>query len=348
MQSVLSFILRPVAWIYGLITSMRNQAYEKGWLKSFEFTLPVIVVGNLKVGGTGKTPMVEYITRALKSRGHNVGIISRGYKRKTKGFILADVDATAKTIGDEPYQYYRKWGDEVAVAVCEDRAFAIPHLLYEKPETNVLVLDDAFQHQRVKPQWSVMLTEFSRPFYHDFILPAGLLRESRKYTKRADAVVVTKCPSNVSKSVQFDIKKAVQQYSPGCPVYFTTVNYSNLVGLFNDAVASSDIKKYVVITGIANARPMIDYLKTKGEVVEHLEYPDHYDYTTKDIAKITTLLKSNEGSVLVTTEKDAVKLRSYERHFDNLDCYYLPIVVEFLEGENEFLDQLEKSIVLSD
>ncbi|MEQ9297472.1 MAG: tetraacyldisaccharide 4'-kinase [Cyclobacteriaceae bacterium] len=348
MRRVQSIILRPLAAIYGLITSLRNLAFDNGWLKSFEFTLPVVVVGNLKVGGTGKTPMVEYITNALKKKEYKVGIISRGYKRKTKGFLLADESSNAKTIGDEPYQYYRKWGNEVAVAVGEDRAYAIPHLLYEKPETNLIVLDDAYQHRRVQPSMLILLTEYSHPFYKDYILPAGLLRESRQYAQRADAIVVTKCPGSVDTIKLQEMTAAIQQYAPDSPVYFTTVNYASLVSFFDGSNTDLAGKTFIVITGIANPKPMIQHLESIGTVAKHLDYPDHHDYKEKDVHKMVSLLKSNKDAILITTEKDAVKLRAFETALGNCDCYYLPIEVKFLDREEEFLDQLQKSVVLSD
>ncbi len=348
MRRVQSIILRPLAALYGLVTSLRNLAFDKGWLKSFEFTLPIVVVGNLKVGGTGKTPMVEYITNALKKRGYQVGIISRGYKRKTKGFWLADDASNAKTIGDEPYQYYRKWGNEVAVAVGEDRAFAIPHLLYDKPETNFIVLDDAYQHRRVRPSMSILLTEYSRAFYDDYILPAGLLRESRQYASRAQAIIVTKCPSQVDTIRQQEMIAAIQQYAPHSPVYFTTVKYAALAGIFDKSKPETTAKKFIVVTGIANAEPMIKHLNNLGGISTHLDFPDHHDYKQKDVKKMVNLLKSNEDAILVTTEKDAVKLRAFETELGSCPCYYLPIEISFLDREAEFLDQLQKSAVLSD
>lgn len=348
MRSILSIILRPLAALYGLVTSVRNLAFDKGWLKSFEFTLPIIVVGNLKVGGTGKTPMVEYITNALRKQGYQVGIISRGYKRKTKGFLLADDSSNAKTIGDEPYQYYRKWGDEVAVAVGEDRAYAIPHLLYEKPETNLIVLDDAYQHRRVRPSMSILLTEYSQAFYYDHILPAGLLRESRKYAARADAIIITKCPSRVNPDKQRQMTAYVQQYAPHPPVYFTTVKYGGLVGIFNGSKPDAIARKFIAVTGIANAQPMIQHLNTLGAVSNHLNFPDHHDYQDKDVKRVTSLFESNKDAILVTTEKDAVKLRAFETDLGSFECYFLPIEISFLDREDEFLDQLQKSAVLSD
>ncbi len=343
MRVVQSILLRPFAAIYHLVTALRNTAYDKGWLRSFGYTLPVISVGNLKVGGTGKTPMVEYITNALLELGSKPAIVSRGYKRKSRGYVLADEQSTARSIGDEPFQYYRKWLDKVVVVVAEDRSLAIPQLLYDKPKTDCIVLDDAFQHRRVRPEMNIVLTEFGRPFYEDFILPAGLLRESREGAKRADVIIVTKCPEGLHEHDIKSLKKGISQYTNTAPVYFTTVNYGRWQPLIGEHQVERR-SKAVLVTGIASADSLTAHLKDQLIISKHFDFQDHHNYSSADIKSIVKHLSRDDDTMLVTTEKDAVKLSAFENELKDHSCAFVPIEVKFLVGEDEFIDQLEKTI----
>ncbi|GAB3531624.1 tetraacyldisaccharide 4'-kinase [Pontibacter brevis] len=313
--------------------------YDKGTLASTSFELPVIAVGNLTVGGTGKTPHVEYLLRLLQD--YKVATLSRGYKRRSKGFILADKQSTAAVLGDEPFQYHRDFPG-VAVAVSEDRVAGIQKLQQLVPDVAVVVLDDAMQHRPVQPSLNLLITDYLRPFYHDFVLPAGLLREPRQGAARADAVIVSKCPQKLTLQEQSKIEKQVQKYTaPDTPVFFSTFVYGAPVGIGLPVVPSD---KVVLVTGIANAQPLKDYLEAAGfEVVQHLAYPDHHQYSVQDLQKLKQMLLQPQfsGATILTTRKDAVKLAGpgLGQLTRQLPVFYIPIVVKLL-SEQEVFDEL--------
>ncbi|MCP2044546.1 tetraacyldisaccharide 4'-kinase [Pontibacter sp. HSC-36F09] len=315
---------------------LRNWLYDKGWLRSERFEVPVISVGNLTVGGTGKTPHVEYVLRLVADK--KTAVLSRGYRRKSKGFVLADEHATAETLGDEPFQYHRDF-PEALVAVCESRPAGIAQLLRIQPDTEVVLLDDAMQHRPVHPSLNLMLTDYGRLFYKDHVLPTGLLREHRQGARRADAVIVTKCPVDLSPVQLADITKRVQRYSrPGTPVFFSAFRYGKPVGIGNAAQLT---KRVVLLTGIANAGPLLRYLTNKGhEVVQHLAYADHYSYTSADLEKLKLILEQQQGNglTIITTRKDAVKLtdKALAAHTSQLPIFYVPIEVFFLQQGEAF------------
>ncbi len=326
-------ILWPFAALYGGIMSVRNTAYDKGWFGSRKFQLPVIAVGNLSVGGTGKTPHVEYLLRLLST--YKTATLSRGYKRSTKGFILADEKATALTIGDEPYQYYSDFKD-VRVAVSEDRVAGVEQLLQARPELQVIVLDDAMQHRAIQPSLNLLITDYNRPFYDDFILPAGLLRESKSGARRADAIIVSKCPAEMPASEKEYIAGRIQKYSQA-PVYFTAFKYGQLVPTGNRKDASRNV---FLLTGIANPKSLKHYLKQhQFNIKHHADFPDHYAYTVQDLQNMEEKLKQlPDDTIIITTRKDAVKLLDGElaKYSRNLPLFYIPIEVYFTENGNTF------------
>ncbi|GAA4427030.1 tetraacyldisaccharide 4'-kinase [Pontibacter saemangeumensis] len=332
-------MLWPFSLLYGGVTLVRNILYDQRVLPSKRFGLPVIAVGNLTVGGTGKTPLVEYILRLLES--FKVATLSRGYKRQSKGFLLADDESTAETIGDEPFQYHRDFPG-VAVAVSEDRVAGIAQLRQRVPGLEVVVLDDAMQHRPVQPSLNIMLTDYHRPFYEDFILPAGLLREPRQGAARAHAVIVSKCPPHLGEEQQERIRKKIKKYTAAdTPVFFSAFAYGQPVQI---GLAAAPATKVVLLTGIANAAPLKEYLHATGyEVVKHIEYPDHYDYKEQDLQKLGHLLQQPDysGATILTTRKDAVKLAgaALKSHIADLPVFYIPIVVKFLR-EQEVFDEL--------
>jgi tetraacyldisaccharide 4'-kinase len=316
-------ILFPLALLYWCVTFLRNWLYDKGVLKSHSFDVPVITVGNLSVGGTGKTPQIEYLIRLL-SADYQVAILSRGYKRKTKGFILADETATVASIGDEPFQLHAKF-PTIQVAVDAKRKNGIQQLLQLANRPDVILLDDAFQHRKVQAGFSILLTAYDDLFCKDFILPFGNLRESAIGKKRADMIIVTKCPSDLSDLAQQEIIKQLQVTQP---VYFSTIQYDTNVVSADNASNVSEIRKEskVLVAGIAKPKLFFDYVKNEQD--ECLTFPDHHHFSKADCEKISA---SAQGKKIVTTEKDFVRLKGI---FPLSQLYYLPICTLFLNGTN--------------
>ncbi|WP_242928072.1 tetraacyldisaccharide 4'-kinase [Pontibacter vulgaris] len=330
----LKLLLWPFAFLYGRIMAVRNLLYDAGLLPSRRFGLPVIAVGNLTVGGTGKTPHVEYLLRLLQS--YSIATLSRGYKRTTKGFILADNSSTAAILGDEPFQYHQDF-PEVAVAVCEDRVKGVELLLKAKPNVEVVVLDDAMQHRPIRPSFNILITDFFRPFYKDLVMPAGLLREPKAGAKRADVIIVSKCPANLPAAQRESITASIKKYSKA-PVFFSGYTYGAPVGIGSESSINNDV---ILLTGIANAMPLKQQLQQQGyTILEHINYPDHHLYTSQDLLKLKEQIHKykSQNISIITTRKDAVKLESGELSEMTrlLPIFYIPIEVELLEKQEEF------------
>lgn len=348
-DKVLTCVLTPLSWIYGMVTWVRNFLFDKGVLQSREFDVPVICVGNITVGGTGKTPHVEYILNNIASD-VNVAVLSRGYRRHTKGFVLANPKSTPRDIGDEPMQIYCKFGSRVKVAVCEKRGEGIQQLTKLFPDIQLVLLDDAFQHRYVKPKMSILLMDHSHPFDKDRLLPLGRLRESTTAVNRADIVVVTKCPDNMS-PIDLRLLDKRLQLMPYQKLFFSRFEYLPLKPVFVDdapyhaslaSLTSSDA--VMVLTGIANPRPLVRHLQAYPfrKLVEH--FPDHHDFTRSDIMKIEEKFRNMKGErrIIVTTEKDAMRLIYNPYYPKELKPYtfYIPVAVRMLPGlKNEnFMD----------
>ena len=332
---VLRALLFPFSILYDLATRFRNHLYYIGHKKSFRFETMVISVGNLNVGGSGKTPMIEYLAKLLSPR-HKIATLSRGYGRKTRGLHFATEADSADTIGDEPYQFFRKFGHEVMVTVSEDRAFAIPNMLQRLPTPEVILLDDAFQHRSVKPQLSILLTDYSFPFYKDFVLPTGNLRESRVGAKRSDIVVVTKSEPKTSHAEFVMIKKEIRHYAPGVPVFFTSLEYGSPVSFGSEPQPSSEI---VLVTGIANSKSIKEYVSSRFKVLRHFRYRDHHCYALSEILAIQDFCLLMERPVsIMTTEKDMVKLigPDLKAVIGSSPWFYLPIRISFLKNGSDF------------
>ena len=312
------FLLLPFAILYGLGVRLRHFLYDRGWLSSKRYPFPIVCVGNLAVGGTGKTPMVEYLVRLLGQE--QVAILSRGYRRKTRGFVLADDSATAMTLGDEPYQYHRKF-PRATVAVCESRQEGIERLL-ENPHFKYIILDDAFQHRKVQAGTNLLLTSYDKLYTQDFLLPVGSLRDIRSRAHKAQIIIVTKCPE----LTQTEQEKIIQQLKPlpSQKVYFTTIAYSDRVYSHEDSQALKDFiaTPFTLVTGIANPTPLVDFLEKQGASFEHLAYSDHHHFSNRELE-----LLRQKGRIL-TTEKDYVRL---EGALSTL--YYLPIETQFLNDQ---------------
>ena len=328
-MKLVRIILFPVVPIYYLVTWLRNYLYDKGVMASKSYEVPVICVGNLSTGGTGKTPMIEYLIRLLKDD-KSVATLSRGYKRITKGFQLADSDATADTIGDEPYQFFRKFRD-IKVAVDGDRQHGIEQLLALTQKPEVILLDDAYQHRRVSAGFNILLTAYYNLYDKDIVLPTGNLREPRSGAKRADIIVVTKCPDGLSEAQKVTIAARLK-VKPEQKLFFSHIAYAKDFVSKQGKLAIHTLPKFTLVTGIANAKPLVEFLEEKHLKFNHIEYPDHYSFKPSDIE-----LLSKKG-LIITTEKDYVRLSNYEILEPNL--YYLPIEV-VIDKPNEFAEAIK-------
>ncbi len=334
-MNFLKLLLYPFAAIYNGVMRVRNHLYDSGQKPTFSFETAVIAVGNLNVGGSGKTPMVEYLIQLLGDRFPTV-TLSRGYRRDTTGYRIAGEGDTAKTIGDEPYQMYRKFGTLVHIAVGEDRVFAIPNILHEFPDTQVLLLDDALQQRSIVPSLSILLTAAERPFYRDYVLPFGRLRESRSGARRADVVVVTKCSEAMPDGLQQEMAACIRRHAGDKPVFFSRIGYGE-VKPFHPG--RSFTNRIVLITGIANAGSIEEYCASQFTLMKHFRYADHHKYTTRDLDEIDRFLTSQPGDVTVlTTEKDMAKLDCPEfvQYTGRWSCFYLPIRQVFLKDGSKF------------
>lgn len=337
-------LLLPFAVIYGIITSFRNLLYDWKLLKSKQVDIHTICVGNLAVGGTGKTPHVEHIIRLLQ-HDYKIATLSRGYKRKSSGFILANETSTADDIGDEPLQYKTK-NPQLTVAVDANRVNGIKKLMELDDAPQVVVLDDAFQHRALKCELNIVVSEFNNLYINDCMMPSGYLRESKKGINRADIIIVSKTPEKTSaveiRNLIKDLKPLAHQH-----LFFTWLKYGELCGFQNPAETIdtlNDLFRYriVAFTGIGNPEPMITYLKEYSSSVRHIQYPDHHNFTLQNIVDIRAELDAIEGGnkIVVTTEKDAMRLKGtdLEDITNSLPLYVLPIEVDFKDKTQEFND----------
>jgi len=331
------FLLFPFAILYDLITSIRNSFFNAGVFKETTFYTPIIVVGNLSVGGTGKTPQIEYLIRLLKDF-YKVSVLSRGYKRKTKGFLLVNENHTANDVGDEPLQYFKKFTN-ISVAVDENRLEGI-HNLMDQKSPEVLLLDDAYQHRKVKGSFYILLTKYDDLFTEDFLLPTGNLRESRAGAKRANVIVVTKCPFDLKEVEKENIKRKLQQYKK--EVYFTTISYADKIS-GSQQLSLDELKKFEVllITGIANPTPLLEFLNKKEIKFTHLKFSDHHHFTSKEIEGIKQKIEiiSDDKKLILTTEKDYSRLSSKLKELS-----FLQIETRFLDAEKTFNDLIKSHI----
>lgn len=323
MQSLRN-LLFPFSILYDGITRTRNWAFDNGYLTQETFDTPVIAVGNLSTGGTGKTPMIEWLIEHFK--GNRIAVLSRGYGRETKGYIEIENHHTAAQVGDEPLQIKLKYNDAIVNAVCEKRVDGIRELL-KNHSIDIILLDDAFQHRYVKASHYILLTSYDRLYSNDYLLPAGNLRESRKGANRAHTIVVTKCPENLS---QAEMDSMIQQLKPlkNQKVYFSTIEYEKRVSQSNRSILLDELKfdKITAVTGIAKPAPFINFLKKQFEV-EHLEYGDHHRFRESEIDIIAA------QDIVITTEKDYTRLSPW----DLPKVYYLPMKIRFLGEEPQFI-----------
>jgi tetraacyldisaccharide 4'-kinase len=334
-------LLLPFALLFGLIVSIRNWLYGKNILRSAAFGLPLICVGNLSVGGTGKSPMVEFLVLHLKNR-YKVATLSRGYKRKTKGYALANENTTAIDIGDEPMQFYKKFPD-VPIAIGEARLEAIPQLLHDRPDTGVVILDDAFQHRAIRAGLNILLTDYGNLFTRDFFLPAGDLRDARSSYKRAEIIVVTKCPATLSSDEKEQIRQEIDPQK-GQELFFTTIAYGIPYHITSRHTASVDEDTEVLlVTGIANPKPLKKFLEKRTKTYHMMHYNDHHIFSIDDWRDIRSRYQNMDvkKKMVLTTEKDAMRLLKFSAEIHGMPFYVMPIEHKFLfEQEQVFLDRV--------
>ncbi len=352
---ILYYVLKPFSWLYGAVTEVRNKCFDWGWLPSQRYEVPVVSVGNITVGGTGKTPHVEFLIESLSSW-YNIAVLSRGYKRRTKGYVLASRHSTPETIGDEPFQIYQKFGKRVKVAVCENRRKGIEELLASNPDINLILLDDAFQHRYVQPKVNILLTDYSRPVYTDHLLPLGRLRECRHNVGRADFVIVTKVPEELS-PLQFRMVHKQLDLLAFQKLYFSRIRYGEIAPVFPeeskyivhlDQFTRSDA--VLLLTGIANPRSFVRYFKRYACRVKVNHFPDHHFYSRRDLEALSQQFDSMKAArkIIVTTEKDAVRLAGSPYFPQRLKpfIFYVPIEIEMVHGidEPDFITTLRAAI----
>lgn len=346
--------LLPLSFLYGMGVRFRNMLFDTGILESRSFPIPVISVGNITVGGAGKTPHVEYLIRLLCET-KRVSVLSRGYKRRTKGYLLASSSSTSLELGDEPYQMYLKYGSQVHVAVSANRCEGIERLCSdpETKDTDVILLDDAFQHRYVKPGVNILLVDYHRLIVYDKLLPAGRLREPKDGKRRADIVIVTKCPPDLRPMDFRVITKALNLY-PYQKLFFTTIEYGDLIPLFSNSrsLALSEITsdfEVLVLSGIASPQHLLCDIQKHTENVIPMTFRDHHLFTPKDIARINNTFDSlSSKRIIITTEKDAARLVGLDGLSDDVrnHIYALPIKTTFLLEQQEQFDEFILSYVL--
>jgi len=321
--------LLPFALLYGVATSTRNWLFNLGWKKSYTIPGKSITVGNLSVGGTGKSPLVAYLIELFLDEKIPVATLSRGYGRKTKGLITADENASAESIGDEPLQYFNRYQDKISVHVAEERKFGVDHIRNTRSDNTIILLDDAFQHRKVNAGLSILVTEYQRPYSSDFLLPVGRLREPKSGANRADIIIVSKCPLDVSDANK---QKLTQELAEsGQYVFFSSIRYGELRVISGEQ--PNEIKEILLVTGIGNPTPLLEHLNSHYNVI-HLKFPDHHAFTSVDIDTIHQKFNTfaSRDKIIVTTEKDYMRLQQFDAVVNgSLPWFYQPIDININE-----------------
>lgn len=328
----LRLLLFPFAILYGFIIWIRNRLFDHQILKSKTYSIPTIVVGNLAIGGTGKSPMTEFIIKILKDK-RCIATLSRGYGRKTKGFKYVNVSSTTDEVGDEPLQFKNKFSD-ITVAVCEDRCLGVEKLM---DNHDVIILDDAFQHRKLKPTFSILLFDYHSCLNPMFVLPMGNFRDLPGESKRADLIMVTKTPASVTFQEKAIIKRKLEHKSGLSNIFFTSIHYGELVYLNTNRIEMNANTTVLLLTGIANPKPLLDYLTGLVKGIEHLGFSDHHSYTSNDILTVKQKFNQikNHSKLIITTEKDAQRIRTpeYLALVESLPIAYIPIEIAFEDQE---------------
>lgn len=331
-------LLLPLSGIFWIIVTLRNLFYKFGIFRFKKFKTPVICVGNLSVGGTGKSPHVMHVADILKDE-FQTAMLSRGYGRKTSGLKIANYSSKVYDIGDEPLQFFNRFKNKIVVAVSENRIIGINHLI-NSFKSEVILMDDGFQHRQVKPGFSILLTDFNEPYTSDFLLPGGNLREPRSAARRADVIVITKCPDAFTVKQRDELLSKIKP-KPYQKIFFSKIIYSNAVLHHRYNIDSDEWKDYdiVLVTGIAKSKILVDYTKSKFKSVQHVEFPDHHNFSSSDVQKIDAEFEKIKSTqkIIVTTEKDYMRLKDERALIENL--YYLPIQIE-LNDEISFRETI--------
>ena len=333
-------LLLPFSLLYGIIIIIRNFLYDKKIFHQASFNLPVICVGNLAMGGTGKSPMVEYLVGLLHNK-YQIATLSRGYKRKTKGYVLADENTNALDIGDEPMQFHTKF-PQVAVAVGEERIVAIPQLLQDKPETQAIILDDAFQHRAIKAGLNILLTVYNDLFTDDFFFPTGDLRDQRISAKRAEIIIVTKCPSNLAAIEKEKIIQQLKQYETQ-HIFFSAIEYQTPYHIITKNKKPFSLNDEILLVyGIANPLSLKQYVTDNTEAYEEISYSDHHIFSIEDMKDINKKFEKiqSRNKLILTTEKDAVRFLKFKEQLLDIPLYVLPVKHSFLFDEADIFNQI--------
>lgn len=341
-------LLLPFSWVYSLITAVRNLLFQIVIIRSVSFEIPLIGIGNLRVGGTGKTPMIEYVIDLLKTE-NRIATLSRGYGRKTTGFLLATSESTANEIGDEPCQVKQKYED-IDVVVCADRVLGVKNLIKHNPKLSVVLLDDVFQHRRIKPGLMILLSAYDDLYVNDHVLPAGMLREHKCGANRADIIVVTKCPKSLSNDQRRNAMSLISP-APYQKLFFAYEDYGIAYCISSGRKLPNETKRVILVTGIATVASIIAKIEADYEIIQHFRFNDHHVYTRADLDKISAsfIQYSDPSLAIITTEKDATRLKKYitETTFKDLSIYALPVKLNFQNSDKPNFNKVINEFVRS-
>jgi len=333
------YLLFPLSFIYGSITSIRNLLFDYGIFKAKSHPIPIICIGNLSLGGAGKTPHTQYLLDLLKNN-YKVAVLSRGYGRKTSNLQLVKITSNPFAIGDEPLQLKQN-NPECLVVVEKNRNKGVQHILKHFPKTDVILLDDGYQHRWIKAGFNILITPFSSPYYKDYLMPVGKLREGRKGVTRANAIIFSKTPDNTNPTLKKGMLERLHLFSHQ-KAYFSVIEYHKFKCIGNNTeLEENNPYSITLVSGIANANPLIKYLKEKGHSINHLKYSDHHNYTSDDIDNILAKYNAEKSTkkLILTTEKDTTKLKQFLPHFKDVNFYYIPIEIK-IEQSEKFEKQL--------
>ena len=344
-KKIFSFFLIPFSLIYDLITSLRNFLYDKKIFSTINFNIPIISVGNISIGGTGKTPLVEYLANYYLKKNYNIAILSRGYKRNSKGYLEANESQDYLSIGDEPMQFYLKYKQKLVVVVCEDRIYAIKKIQKKYPETNLIILDDGFQQRKIKSSYNIVNSQFSKPFFNDYLFPYGFLREKRKNINRANLLVFSKVLKAINSSdFKNHISKSLKYFNNENKIFFSEIKYLKLVPLFENNTSLNKINNFISVSSISDANLFDEYLNSNYNIIKNYKFSDHHIYNVKEIDNIINSLDEITG--LIITEKDEPKFKIYRKKLTNYSIFKLPIQISIIHKKNKFFDNINSYLNL--